>query len=90
MANTFKVKIITPEKTFYEGESTSLVVPGSEGYLGILCDHAPLVTPLGKGTVTMKLPDKSVKEFELEDGFMEVSNNQALLLAEKITSADKA
>ncbi|UCD95186.1 MAG: ATP synthase F1 subunit epsilon [Candidatus Zixiibacteriota bacterium] len=80
----FDLTIVTPEKIFYEGEVASLIVPGSEGYLGVLTDHAPLITGIIPGKVTIK--DKSHQELELgvSYGFFEVSSNHATLLADSV------
>lgn len=83
-AKTFKIEIITPEEVYLTGEAVSLVAPAIQGYLGVLVDHAPLVTPLGIGRVELKMPDRSEKRFEIEGGFLEVASNQATLLVEKI------
>jgi F-type H+-transporting ATPase subunit epsilon len=83
----FNLSIVTPEKIFYEGEVTSVVVPGSEGYLGVLTDHAPLITAIVPGKFTIK--DKSSKEilFCVSYGFFEVSANHATLLADSVEFA---
>jgi F-type H+-transporting ATPase subunit epsilon len=80
----FDLSIVTPEKIFYEGEVVSLIVPGSEGYLGVLTDHAPLITGVIPGKVTIR--DKSDQDLELavSYGFFEVSSNHATLLADSI------
>jgi len=84
MASTFQVNIITPEKTFFSGEAVSLIAPGELGYLGILANHAPLATPLKDGRITLRLTEREEKQYEMDRGFLEVSNNQVLLLVEKI------
>jgi F-type H+-transporting ATPase subunit epsilon len=84
IATAFKIDIITPEETYFSGEAVSLVAPGILGYLGVLVNHAPLVTPLGVGRVDLKLADRTEKSFEIEGGFLEVAANQATLLVEKI------
>ena len=80
----FKLTIVTPEKRFYEGEINSLIVPGSEGYLGVLTDHAPLITAVIPGKVTIQ--DKSKAEIFLSAsfGFFEVSSNHATLLVDSV------
>lgn len=83
-ATAFKIDIITPEETYLTGEATSLVAPGILGYLGVLVNHAPLVTPLGTGRVELKMSDRSEKQFEIQGGFLEVASNHATLLVEKI------
>ena len=81
----FLVRVITPEDVFLEARATSLMAPGYEGYLGVLQSHAPLVTPLVKGNLGLRLADRTEKRFEIEGGFLEVSRNQVLILVEKIS-----
>ena len=47
MAATFYLSVISPTRTLLEEEVTSIIVPGSEGYLGVLANHAPLIAALG-------------------------------------------
>jgi len=54
-------------------------------HVTVLVDHAPLVTPLTSGEISLKLPDNTEKKFSITSGFFEVSDNQALILAEKIS-----
>ena len=84
----FKIDIITPEETYFSGEAASLLVPGIDGYIGVLVDHAALVTPLGKGRIELRMPDRSKKAFNVEGGFFEVAANHATLLVEKIAPLD--
>ncbi|MEC7937321.1 MAG: F0F1 ATP synthase subunit epsilon, partial [Bacteroidota bacterium] len=53
-----EVKIITPDSTLFNGEATLVVVPGIDGQIGILNNHAPLVSSLVKGAVKVKHNDK--------------------------------
>ena len=85
---SFKIDIITPEEIYLSGEAASLLVPGIGGYLGVLVDHAPLVTPLGKGRIELRMPDRTKKAFDVEGGFFEVAANHATLLVEKIAPLD--
>jgi len=80
----YNLTIVTPQKIFYEGEVESLIVPGIEGYLGVLTDHAPLITAIMPGKVTIK--DNTHKEILLavSYGFFEVSSNHATLLADSV------
>ncbi len=83
----FHLSIVTPEKIFYEGEVSSIIVPGSEGYLGVLTDHAPLITAIIPGKLTLK--DKSNQEIimSVSFGFFEVSSNHATILADSVEFA---
>jgi len=76
------VEILTPEKVLFEGEATYVFLPGSDGSLGILNNHAPLISSLKKGSVRIK--DKTGKEqkFEVKGGTVEVLNNKVTILAD--------
>ena len=80
----FKLSIVTPEKIFYEGDVSSVIVPGSEGYLGVLTDHAPLITTIAPGKVTVKDQEQKEIEMAVSFGFFEVSFNHATLLVDSV------
>ncbi len=80
----YSLSIVTPEEIFYENEVTSLIAPGSEGYLGILTNHAPLITGLVPGKLTVKDTDNQEVNFAVSGGFMEVLKNQVAILADSI------
>ena len=84
----FRLSIVTPEKTLYDADISSLVVPGTEGYLGILSHHAPLVTALKPGRIEFRDADDKVNMAAVSGGFLEVSNNVATLLADAAEFAD--
>ena len=77
-----KVEILTPEATLFEGEASFVYLPGSDGSLGILNRHAPLISSLKKGTLRIK--DNSGKElkFDVKGGTVEFLNNKVIILAE--------
>lgn len=76
------VEIITPETTLFEGEASYVFLPGSDGSLGVMNNHAPLISSLKKGTVKVK--DNAGKEhkFDVKGGTVEVFNNKIIILAE--------
>jgi F-type H+-transporting ATPase subunit epsilon len=80
----YLLTIVTPEKIFYENEVTSLIAPGSEGYLGVLTDHAPLITGLVPGKFTVKDENNQEANFSISGGFMEVFKNQVTILADSV------
>ncbi|MFL5753276.1 MAG: ATP synthase F1 subunit epsilon [Bacteroidia bacterium] len=77
-----KLEIITPDKKLFEGNVKSLVVPGSEGQLGILNNHAPMIASLKKGIVKVTDEQAQVQKFEIKGGVVEVLKNNVILLAE--------
>jgi F-type H+-transporting ATPase subunit epsilon len=80
----YLLSIVTPEKIFYEDEVTSLIASGSEGYLGVLTDHAPLITALVPGKLTVKDRENQELLFSVGGGFMEVLKNHVTVLAHSI------
>ncbi len=83
----YKLSIVTPEKVFYEGEVSSLIVPGTEGYLGVLTDHAPLITATVPGKVMCRDCDGKELAMAASFGFFEVSANHATLLVDSVEFA---
>lgn len=76
------LEIITPDKKVFAGECTSVHVPGIDGQLQFLNNHAPLITTLGKGNVKIKAAEGNV-QFEISGGVVEVLKNKVIVLAEK-------
>lgn len=85
----FKLSIVTPEKVFYEGTVSSLIVPGSEGYLGVLTDHAPLITAIVPGKVMYRDSEGHELTMAASFGFFEVSANHATLLVDSVEFASE-
>ncbi len=86
MAN-FYLSLTTQEKNIYDGEVTSIILPGSEGYFGVLAYHAPLISVLKEGKVTLTRDNKTT-EFNISGGFFEIKDNKAIILAEKTDPED--
>jgi len=74
-----QVKIITPDKTLFEGEAISVTLSGTNGSFQILNGHAPLVSSLGIGSVRVQLTSENI-EFEINGGIVEVLNNTVMVL----------
>jgi len=84
----FEVNIVTPEKTAYSAQAVSVTLPGSEGYLGVWANHAPLVSGLQPGVVTVKLNDQGdTKLFACTTGFVEISDNVVNVMTEACEAA---
>ena len=78
MALNFKLEIITPEKTIFSSEVDHVTIPSYEGEMTILKDHISLVTFLRPGII--KIGEKDLENFYLDDGIVEFSNNILLIL----------
>jgi len=92
MAKAFKVTITTAEQQLLETESVSLTLPGIGGYLGIWANHAPLVTALVPGVMTLKHDESggkgSMSVFAVSNGFIEVANNEVSVMVDSCEPAD--
>ncbi|MEW5796114.1 MAG: ATP synthase F1 subunit epsilon [Candidatus Zixiibacteriota bacterium] len=80
----FRLSIVTPEKVFFEADIKSLIIPGTEGYLGVLSNHAPLITALHPGKIEFRDVDDLTHFLAVTSGFLEVSGNVATLLADAV------
>ena len=80
----FKLRVVTPERLAYEDEVTSIVVPGAAGYLGVLAHHAPLLSTLGQGTLTVRKGSEETN-YQVHGGFLEFHGNQATVLVDELT-----
>ncbi len=88
MAEAFEFQVITPERVVISMETSSLVVPGAEGYLGFLPDHAPMVVLLKPGVVKYKVGSE-YRRMAVTGGFMEMANNKAVILADAAELAEE-
>jgi F-type H+-transporting ATPase subunit epsilon len=67
----------------------SLQVPGSEGYLGVLAHHAPLITALRPGRLDVRDTMGATRSYAVSGGFLEVSGNRATVLADTAERKDE-
>ena len=65
---TMKVNIVAADHPVWHGEATSVTIPASEGGMGILPDHEPVLTVIKQGTLTVVEPDGDRHMFEVTDG----------------------
>lgn len=72
--------VLTPDHEVFQGPVSLVKLPGTTGYFEILNGHAPIVSSLAKGTVRIKKQNGEEKTITIEDGFVEVLNNEISLL----------
>jgi F-type H+-transporting ATPase subunit epsilon len=77
-----KVFVISPEAVLYEGEAQMVVAPAFDGEVGILENHAPMMTLLGKGELRLS-GSGSNQRFTVEGGFLQVVENNVRVVTEK-------
>lgn len=77
------LNILTPDKLVYDGDVTSVTVPGSNGSFQILKNHAPIISSLTDGNVIIKVNNQE-EIIGIRGGVVEVLNNKIVILAEAI------
>ena len=86
MAALLHVSVISPEKVLFEGEVESVVAPAFDGEVGILPQHAPMVTLLGEGTLRLGDGGRAGR-FAVAGGFLQVADNNVRVVTEEATVA---
>ena len=88
MPPQFQLRIATLEKLVFDGEVHSVTLPGAGGELTVLANHAPLITPLTLGEITVR---KDGDEFSLavSSGMVEVQPRRVLVLADQAERAEE-
>ena len=81
---TMHFELVTPEESAAQMEATMVVVPGAEGDLGVLEDHAPTITSLRPGVVSVTGSDGETGFF-VAGGFAEITGERCVILAESAT-----
>ena len=82
MESYFNLQIITPENLFYEGEVSSVVAPGINGYFGILAHHAPLIAKSNGGKLKIR-EASGERYFQIGSGIIEVLKNRVAVLTKQ-------
>jgi F-type H+-transporting ATPase subunit epsilon len=84
---TYKFKMLTPNRTAFDGEVVSVTAPGGAGYLGILAHHAPLITTLLAGDLSLRTQDGTTHRYRIGPGILKVAKNEAVVLTETVEEA---
>ena len=78
-----QVTVISPEASMFDGNADAVVAPAFDGEVGILPNHAPFMTLLGEGTLTVRRAE-SVQRFVVQGGFLQVVHNRVRVVAEHV------
>jgi F-type H+-transporting ATPase subunit epsilon len=97
VAEDFEIEIATPQRLLAREKAIRAQIPALDGYIGVLPDHAPLLSELGIGAMTYTTPGDHFYSLALRGGFLEIHNNVVRVLtdfAEKaqeidVTAAEK-
>ena len=104
MADTMQFDLVSPERKLASGQATSVLIPGADGDMTAMPDHAPVVTTLRPGILVVEM-DGGTQEYAVTGGFAQITSagttvlaDEALpkaevsteLLAERISAAESA
>ena len=87
MSDIFIVEIISPDRSILKSEASEVTIPSYEGQMGILKDHISLITFLRPGVISLK--NQEEKKYFIEEGVVEFSNNNLLILTSTIKDLNK-
>ena len=78
MADLFKLKIVTPDKIFYEGDAIMVELTTTEGQIGVYANHIPLTAIISPGVLKIH-EEGQVRKASLISGFMEILPEQVVI-----------
>ncbi len=93
MAQTFKFDLVSPERLLLSDTVESVVIPGSDGEMTVMANHAPTMTSLRPGVVTVGKAGTVSEKFVVYGGFADITPDTCTLLAEsavRVSDIDRA
>ena len=80
------VTVISPERGVFDGAADAVVAPAFDGQVGILPGHAPFMTLLGKGVLTVRVAGGGDR-FEVSGGFLQVVGDAVRIVADQVQTS---
>ena len=88
--STMQVNIVAADHPVGHGTAKSFPIPASEGGMGILPDHEPVLTVIKEGTIVVVDPEGNRLSFEVTDGFISFDSNKLTVAVERGTNVKRA
>ena len=82
MPGTMQFDLVSPERSLASGQASSVLIPGADGDMVAMPDHAPVVTGLRPGIVAAEI-DGGMLEFVVTGGFAQITTDGATVLADE-------
>jgi F-type H+-transporting ATPase subunit epsilon len=89
LSDPLSVDIVAADRMVWEGEATIVLTRTAAGDIGVLSNHAPLLSVLVPGTVEIRTPDGDYHVFAIDTGFISVAVNHVSILAEYAEPAEE-
>lgn len=83
MAEPIAFDLVSPERLLLSTEAEMVTIPGTDGYMGVLKGHEPVITTLRAGMIDVKSMDGSDTRFFIRGGFADISADKITVLAEE-------
>lgn len=77
-----QVHVVSPDRVVFEGPAASLVAPAWDGKVGVLPGHAPMISLLGSGELSIDLPEGGSERFFVAGGVLKVEGDDLIILTE--------
>lgn len=85
---TFQFDLVSPEKVLISEQVSMVVVPGGAGDFGVLADHAPLLSSVRPGVVSVQAPSGEIRKIFVTGGFADVNGKICSVLAEEAVNVN--
>ena len=87
---TMQVNIVAADRPVWHGEAKSVTIPASEGGMGILPNHEPVLTVIKQGVVTVVAADGTRQSLDVADGFISFDSNKLTIAVERASNVQRA
>jgi len=84
---SIRLRVLTSDRLAIEDEAVSVIAPGGVGYVGMLRNHAPMVSTVGKGKLSWRRPDGSRQTVMISGGVLEIVKNALTILTDTVTTS---
>ena len=88
MADSFKFELVSPERLLVSEEVEQVIIPGTEGEMTVMASHAPVMTTIRPGVVTVKPVSGAEQRYVVFGGFADILPDGCTLLAESAVHTD--
>ena len=83
MADKIAFDLVSPERLLLSDQADMVTVPGTEGYMGVMAGHSPVISTLRPGTISVQGASEGDVRFFIRGGFAEITAGKITVLAEE-------
>jgi F-type H+-transporting ATPase subunit epsilon len=87
MATSINVELVAPDRVVWEGEADLVIARTTDGELGVMANHIPLLGVLVDAPVRIRQDGRDIKTVNVKGGFLSVTNDKVSILAESVEDA---